>query len=86
MNRSPTLRPSGRPSGRAAPKLPSLLPPVEGAALADGPGGVVLHLHAQGGGIVRMPLSTDALREIAALATSLLAPVPMQAGSQAGLH
>ncbi|WP_376098616.1 hypothetical protein ACE7GA_08965 [Roseomonas sp. CCTCC AB2023176] len=67
MNHPATSR-----AGRAPARVPSSLPPVEGAALAEGPGGVVLHLRAQGGGTFRLPLSPDALREIAALATSVL--------------
>jgi hypothetical protein len=59
-------------AGRGAPSLPPSLPPVEGAALIEGPGGIVLCLCARGGGTFQIPLSPDALRDIAALATITL--------------
>lgn len=74
MRRSPAT--SGP---RARRPLPTMLPPVEGAALAGGPGGIVLHLRV-GGDTVRVPLSPDALREIAALATDALAAGRRRAG------
>ena len=55
-------------------RQPAPLPPVEGAALSAGPGGIVLHLRARGGDVLRLPVSLDALREIAALTTDALAP------------
>lgn len=79
MRRSPAMSAPRDPRARPA-TLPALLPPVEGAALADGPGGVVLHLRASSGGVLRLPLSPDALREIAALATDALSPAMRRAG------
>lgn len=75
MRRSPATSTPNDPRA-----FPVTLPPVEGAALADGPGGVVLHLRASGGGVLRLPLSPDALREIAALATDALGTDARRAG------
>ena len=57
-------------------RLPAALPPTVAAALLEGPRGVVLHLRADDGGLTQMPLTRDALREIAALATAALASPP----------
>jgi len=53
LDRSPSIR---------------VLEAVHTAALLEGPGGVALHLHAAGGAMIQVPLTTAALREIAALA------------------
>ena len=48
------------------------LSPTVAAALLQGPGGPVLHLRDRDGTLTTMPLTPDALREVAALAMAAL--------------
>ena len=50
------------------PPTPRMLRPIHSAALLESPAGVALHLHGEDGGILQVPLTLTALREIADLA------------------
>lgn len=62
------------PAHNPAPafRQPASLPPIQSAALMQGPSGVSLHLLGDGGAITQVPLTLAALREIAALAGAAL--------------